>query len=121
VGIAGVDIATARPLWWGLPALALVTGAVSVERHGHVPNLAPLRALGDASYSIYLIHGLAISATVRALGLVGVASPGAVFIAAIAVGVSTGLITYRLVEKPAMRLFHTGLGAHRPRRTAVAS
>ena len=32
-----------------------------------------------------------------------------------------GLIAYQLVEKPAMRLFQTDLGAHRPRRPVVAS
>jgi exopolysaccharide production protein ExoZ len=121
VGLSGVDITSARPLWWGLPAFALVVGAVSIERHGRVPNLAPLRALGDASYSVYLIHGLAISATLRALALVGVTAPALVFAAAIVVGVTAGLLAYRLIEKPAMRLFHTGLGAHRPRRAAVAS
>lgn len=114
VALAGIDVSTARPLWWGVPSLLLVTGAVSVERAGPVPDLWPLRALGDASYSVYLIHGLAISAAVRALGLLGVTAPAAVFATAIAVGVAAGLAAYHLLEKPAMAIFRTGLGAKRP-------
>jgi exopolysaccharide production protein ExoZ len=120
VTAVGVDVSTARVLFWGVPALLLVSGAVSIERHGAVPNLWPLRALGDASYSVYLIHGLAISAAARALSLVGLETPLALFATAIVVGVAAGLVAYQLVEKPAMRLFHTGLGAHRPSRAAVA-
>lgn len=121
VTLAGVDVSTGRAVLWGVPALLLVSGAVSIERHGAVPNLWPLRALGDASYSLYLIHGLAISAAVRALALAGLESPAMVFAASIVVGVAAGLIAYQVIEKPAMRLFQTGLGAHRPKRPAVAS
>jgi len=113
VSLAGVDVSAARPLYWGVPAFLLVAGAVSVERDGPVPNLWPLRALGDASYSVYLVHGLAISAALRALSMIGIQSPPAVFLASIAVGVAAGVCAYQLVEKPAMRLFRTGLGAHR--------
>ncbi len=46
-----------RVLTWGIPAFAIVAGAVSLE-----PVVAPrlprwLLALGDVSYSIYLGHG----------------------------------------------------------------
>ncbi len=121
VTLAGIDVAPARVLFWGLPALLLVTGAVSIERNGPVPNLAPLRALGDASYSLYLIHGLAISATVRALALVGLEAPALIFTASIVAGVVAGLIAYRLVEQPAQKLFHTGLSAHRRPKIAPAA
>jgi exopolysaccharide production protein ExoZ len=120
VTIAGTDVSSARVLLWGIPALLLVAGAVTIERRGSVPNLWPLRALGDASYSVYLIHGLAISAAVRALALVGLQSPVVLFVTAIVVGVVAGLIAYQLIEKPAMKLFRTGLGAHRPRSPAIA-
>lgn len=121
VAASGVDVALARVLLWGLPALLLVTGAVSVERHGAVPDLRPLRALGDASYSLYLVHGLAISATVRLLAMAGMEAPLAVFCAAIVAGVIAGLAVYRLVERPAQKLFHTGLSAHRPPKPAPAA
>jgi peptidoglycan/LPS O-acetylase OafA/YrhL len=47
-----------RLVWWGLPALLIVFGAVSVRQYSGVF----LRVLGDASYSIYLIQVIAISA-----------------------------------------------------------
>lgn len=106
--IAELDVSRARVLLWGVPAVLLVAGAVSIERAGPVPNLLPLRVLGDASYSLYLVHGLAISAALRVMKMAGVTTPSAVFAAAIVVGVVAGLIAYNLVERPAMKLFRTG-------------
>lgn len=44
-----------RALYWGLPAALIVYGAVSLERF-FGRSLTPLVFLGDASYSIYLVH-----------------------------------------------------------------
>lgn len=120
VALAGVDVSTARVLWWGVPALLMVAGAVSIERHGTVPDLWPLRVIGDASYSLYLVHGLAISAAIRILAAVGLTAPALVFAASIVAGVVAGLVTYHLAERPMMKLFRTGLGAHRPSGVAAA-
>jgi len=109
-GFSGVDVERARPLIWGVPAFLLVAGAVAIERQGEVPNWRPLQALGDASYSLYLVHGLAISAVVRILEAMGLASPAVILGAGLVAGVIAGLVTYQLVEKPLMRLFKTGLG-----------
>lgn len=119
--LSGVDVEPARVLYWGLPALLIVTGAVSLERHGPIPNWRPLQALGDASYSVYLVHGLAISAAFRALQVVHVTAPAVVLPVSLAVGVAAGLATYRLVEKPLMTLFKTGMGAHRSKAPALAA
>ena len=113
--ISGVDVERARVIYWGLPALMLVAGAIAVERRGPVPNFWPLRALGDASYSVYLVHGLAISAAFRGLQMAGVASPPVLFAASIVAGVAAGLAAYQLVEKPLMKLFKTGMAARRAR------
>ncbi|WP_374468797.1 acyltransferase family protein [Phenylobacterium sp.] len=110
-GVSGVDVERARFLIWGVPALLLVAGAVAIERQGAVPNLKPLQALGDASYSLYLVHGLAISAVVRLLDMAGLASPPLILAGGLIAGVIAGLVTYQLVEKPLMRLFRTGLAA----------
>ncbi|MCR5875270.1 acyltransferase [Phenylobacterium sp. J426] len=120
-GDAGRDRRRERPgPLVGAPALLLVAGAVTVERHGRVPDLWPLRVVGDASYSLYLFHGLAISATVRMLGALGLASPALVFATSLVAGVVAGVVVYHLAEKPMMRLFRTGLGAHRPSGVAAA-
>lgn len=114
--LSGVDVDRARVVLWGLPALALVTGAVSLERAGPLPHWWPLRALGDASYSVYLVHGLAISAAVRALQKLGMENPVVTFAVSVATGVAAGLLAYQIAEKPLMKLFHTGLAARRPDR-----
>ncbi|HEY8572367.1 acyltransferase [Phenylobacterium sp.] len=114
-GFSGIDVERARVLVWGIPSLLLVAGAISIERHGPVPSMRPLQALGDASYSLYLIHGLAISAVFRALQMVGLTNPILLFAASIVAGVIAGLIGYHLVEKPMMKLFKTGMAARRER------
>ena len=119
--LSGIDVERARVLLWGLPALLLVTGAIGIERHGPVPNLWPLRALGDASYSVYLVHGLAISAAFRLLQKAGVTSAPVLFAASIVAGVAAGLAAYQLVEKPLMKLFKTGMAARREKAEARAA
>ena len=114
VTLAGLDVEPARALLWGFPALALVTGAVSLEAAGPLPHWWPLRALGDASYSVYLVHGLAISAAFRIFERIGLTSPVPVFVLSVATGIVAGLVTYQLVEKPMMKLFRTGMAAKRP-------
>ena len=111
--LSGADIEPVRLLAWGAPALALVTGAVGLERRGLAPRLAPLRLLGDASYSIYLAHGLAISAAFRLSQMAGLTSPAVQFALSLAAGVAGGLAVYQLAEKPLMRLFKTGMAARR--------
>jgi exopolysaccharide production protein ExoZ len=120
VHLSGIDVEPARILYWGLPALLMVTGAVSLERRGPVPNWRPLRMLGDASYSVYLVHGLAISAAFRVLHMLGLTAPAVVLPVSLVAGVVAGLATYQLVEKPLMRLFKTGMGAHRPKAAPLA-
>jgi peptidoglycan/LPS O-acetylase OafA/YrhL len=57
-----------RVVTWGVPALAIVAGAVSLERTlaGRIPHW--LLSLGDASYSIYLSHGFVIPVMVLIAG-----------------------------------------------------
>jgi exopolysaccharide production protein ExoZ len=51
-----------RPITWGLPAACIVGGAVGLE--GRLSKLIPLWLLnvGDASYSIYLMHPFIVPA-----------------------------------------------------------
>jgi exopolysaccharide production protein ExoZ len=114
-GFSGIDVERARVLLWGLPALLLVAGAISIEKHGAVPSMRPLQALGDASYSLYLVHGLAISAVFRAMQMAGLSQPLLLFAGSIVAGVIAGLLAYQLVEKPMMKLFKTGMAAKRDR------
>ena len=51
-----------RTLSWGIPALAVVAGAVSLETRLAAVLPKWLLTLGDASYSIYLVHGFVLPA-----------------------------------------------------------
>lgn len=98
-----------RPLLWGLPAFALVAGAVSAERAGLVLRGRAFARVGDASYSIYLVHGLMVSLAARLLALVGVNAGPAVLIGAIGCGLLGGLVCYHLIERPLTRALHRAL------------
>jgi len=78
---------------WGLPAAALVAGALQFERLAHGRIVRALEYCGDASYSIYLTHLPVV------LALRGFAPWPAVFLAAFA----AGLLAYRLIEQPLTR------------------
>src|SRR4029079_957885 len=66
-----------RVLTWGLPAFAVVAGAVSLEPL--VASSLPkwLLALGDASYSIYLGHGFVLATPMLLIGRFVSPGPGA--------------------------------------------
>lgn len=77
----------------------LLVGVLVLERASRVPHIQPLTYLGDASYSIYLWHTLAISVVVKtseALGLPGLS----VFLLSIVAGTIAGLVCHELLEKP---------------------
>jgi peptidoglycan/LPS O-acetylase OafA/YrhL len=66
VGILGFAASEAqvfaRAAMWGIPAACIVAAALIFERARGLPRLAWLHGLGDASYSIYLSHGMVLSA-----------------------------------------------------------
>ena len=105
----------ARLLFWGLPALLIVWGALSLEGCSQMPKAAPLKALGDASYSLYLSHGLALSLAFKILDGRGLGGLAAVALS-VPFAVVCGFACYRLVEQPLLTLFHG-----RPRRRADAA
>lgn len=99
-----------RVVMWGLPAFAIVAGAVSLERivAGRLPNW--LLSLGDASYSIYLGHGFVVPVCVL---IVGKMLPGSFAAEVFAVvlcllgGAALGWLLHGLVELPIIRFFRS--------------
>ncbi len=92
-----------RTLAWGVPALAIVAGAVSLETR--IARALPrwLLALGDASYSIYLVHGFVLPAVgVGIIALHWTAPSAQVFtvVACLVVGSLAGWLVYVVVERP---------------------
>ncbi len=98
-----------RPLIWGVPAMLLVGGALLLEaRWGHrVPRAVLL--LGDASYSIYLVHAFVLPLLeVGRLGPVLLRPERAslVGLAGMLLSGAAGLACYRWVELPMLEWFN---------------
>jgi exopolysaccharide production protein ExoZ len=106
VAVTGADVSIwVRLPYWGLPAVLIVWGALSLEGASRVPVFAPLKLLGDASYSIYLAHGLALSLAFKLLD--GRGWPAAVqLLLAAPFAVLAGLGCYFLLERPLLAVFH---------------
>jgi len=110
LGIAASVFAfSSRVLGLGVPAALIVLGAVMRERAAPLPRFGLLHHLGDASYSIYLSHGMVLSAFTFAwqrmgFGFPGVAIPLFASLALILVCL-VGLGLYRWVERPFIAAF----------------
>ncbi len=95
-----------RVLAWGLPALAIVAGAVSLESRLAISVPDWLLALGDASYSIYLVHGFVlpiIGLSIAALHWSGYVAQAVTVAVCILAGAMTGWLAHVLVERPTSR------------------
>jgi exopolysaccharide production protein ExoZ len=92
-------------LWPGVKAAVLLIAVLEFERRGafrkpwRLPSL-----LGDASYSIYLWHTLAIFVVGAAIMTLGMPQ-WLIFPLGVAAGVALGLLGYRFLEKPLLALF----------------
>jgi exopolysaccharide production protein ExoZ len=89
---------------FGLPAALIVCGLVYIERNHGIPDSAGGRALGDASYSLYLTHIIVLPVFTRvwvaaALPIAGAFTPLFVF-ASIAGTVGVAWVTHRVIEVP---------------------
>jgi exopolysaccharide production protein ExoZ len=92
-----------RMLTWGMPALAIVAGAVSLEPRiaGALPQW--LLTLGDASYSIYLVHGFVVPVVgvgIMALHWTSGTAQAFTVAACLLAGSLAGWLVYVLVERP---------------------
>ena len=95
-----------RVLTWGLPAFAIVAGAVSLE-----PLVSPslprwMLALGDASYSIYLGHGFVLPTPMLLMGKFaspGLWAEGSTIMLCLATSSIAGWVLFVLVENPMLR------------------
>lgn len=99
-----------RFLVWGVPAAIVVFASFALpEVRGRLGRM--LEILGDASYSIYLSHmftlGLVDAVNRKLLGL----PPGLAIVALFTAGLAVGVIAYRVIEQPLLRV--TRLGAQR--------
>jgi exopolysaccharide production protein ExoZ len=97
---------TPTAAWYGLAAAAVILGLVRSERAGHIFGASPLmQLLGNASYSIYLVHYPLMSATFKAsvaLGLHGTTAGVLVYLVALLATPVAGVAVHVLAERPMM-------------------
>ena len=92
-----------RPLTWGVAGMLLVSGCVFLERNGYVAKHWFLLSLGNASYSIYLVHNLMIQISMKTVAMTGLSGLAfLLFTAFFALALTTifGLASYRFIEAP---------------------
>lgn len=97
-----------RPLLWGLPAGALVLGAVAMEAEGKLPRWPALSLLGDASYAIYLCHTPVLALWNRAIGPT---DPAVFFAGGLTLSLTVGLACHLLIERPLLAALRRRKGA----------
>lgn len=105
-----------RALIFGVPSFLLVAGVLGVEHGKPIKSWSAPLILGNASYSIYIWHTLAISVTSKIGALIGLPLVAAIAFN-IAGGVLTGLAAYGVLEEPLRKL----LNRKPPKETSFAT
>lgn len=92
-----------RNLAYGLASAVALVGVVTIERNWPISVPRPLRVLGAASYSIYLVHYPLLSLAarmMRQLGLIAALPETIGFILLVTIVLATGVATHFVVERP---------------------
>jgi peptidoglycan/LPS O-acetylase OafA/YrhL len=99
-------------LAFGLSSACVILGLVQTERDGHLRVSPVFRFLGAASYSIYLIHGVALSfASQLAIRIFPKSLPLVVpLMFLVCVGIASGLLYHVYCEKRLMGWFRRLIG-----------
>jgi peptidoglycan/LPS O-acetylase OafA/YrhL len=129
LGIVGASVAFAifganspdvpRVILFGIPAAALVAGAVCLDQHGRIEFSAGWKFLGDASYSIYLVHLMVIIVVAKVWTMASLPTEGLlnalIFMSiAMAIGTLGGIASYLYLERPMLNFFRRRRGPSRP-------
>ena len=125
LGIVGASVAFAvfganspdvpRVILFGVPAAALVAGAVCLDQHGRIEFSVIWKFLGDASYSIYLVHLTVIMVVAKVWTMAGLPTEGllnALIFMSISMTIGTlgGIASYLFVERPMVNFFRERRG-----------
>lgn len=94
-----------RLIYWGIPAFLICVGGLLLEPLSAKRPIRLFKFLGDASYSIYLTHLMAMVIGSRMIRhTIGETHPGVGFILEVVIAVIFGSIVYILFEKPVTRV-----------------
>ena len=97
----------------GLGGGALVLGSVRLERAGWRPGPAPLVRLGQASYSVYLIHFSVVALFVSAAARLRLPVTDGLALACAGSAIAAGVVFDRVVDRPIRRLLLSAPGSVR--------
>ncbi|NWG93560.1 MAG: acyltransferase [Parvularculaceae bacterium] len=98
------ELTPARLIHFGVPALLVVAGALLLERQVARRPLRGLKFLGDASYSIYLVHIMAQAVSLKFIGpALGASAPALAVLAQTLFACLAGGIAHVMLEKPLTR------------------
>lgn len=102
-----------RLIMFGVPCAAIVAAATLSERRQEWKERRTFLLIGDASYSIYLFHGLAITATEKVFDKAGMPDLAMMTLAP-AIATAAGVAVYVVVEQPINRHFQRQRARARP-------
>ncbi|HET6804997.1 MAG TPA: acyltransferase [Frateuria sp.] len=113
----------AYSLLYGVSSAMAIAGLASLEQQGRIAAGRLLQLLGDASYSIYLIHFTMFSAMAKVfqrLGVLHVMPPAAWYAALFVIACVGGTLLHLMVEKPLLRSLRARILHGHPPATANA-
>jgi len=93
-------------LAYGCGSMLVIVGLVEIERSRRIAVPAALLLLGDASYSIYLLHNALLatgSRMLRSIGLNAIVAGWPAFVMLAAIAVAGGVLFHLLLERPVLR------------------
>lgn len=102
-----------RTLYFGLPAALLVLSFICLEEQIRRIRIQPLKLLGDASYSLYLMHPLAIWTAEAVLKRTIGQSAFAELVLVPAACITLAVLTFRYLEQPMLSAMRSRV-AERP-------
>ncbi|WP_254602272.1 acyltransferase family protein [Burkholderia lata] len=101
--LSGTPAGFERVFWWGMPACMLIVALVALDLRGWSIGNTTLARLGDASYSIYLLHPYVIGAANKIVGVrldAGTWSGMAAVLATLAAVCACGYACHAWIERP---------------------
>ncbi|HIH2748783.1 acyltransferase [Burkholderia aenigmatica] len=114
--LLGTPAGFERVFWWGVPACMLIVAAVALDLRGWTIGNGMLARLGDASYSIYLLHPYVIGAANKIVGVrldAGTWSGMAAVLVTLAAVCLCGFACHAWIERPMLAVLKHRLSRQR--------
>lgn len=93
-------------VFFGIPFFLIVTGAAMIDQYQPLKVPKILLKLGDASYSIYLVHAIILNILTLKLQSINVKYLNYTVIPTIIIAILIGYIVHLIIEKPILNFFH---------------